>query len=215
MSDLDQSVADAFHKWYAEKLALSTTYLGVPTMKCVFDLWNYQDIIFKLRPSLIIEFGTALGGSALWFAHLMSVVRPDGLVFTVDILDETYPIVREHPMIWRHIGDSLSSMVKAQLESLRATHPGSIFAILDSDHRKPHVLSEMEVLRDVLTIGDYLVVEDGNVNGHPIYANWGEGPFEAIADYEAKYPGDYEHDYGTERRFGFTFAVNGYLKRIK
>jgi cephalosporin hydroxylase len=71
----------------------------------------------------------------------------------------------------------------------------------------------MELVRPVLTRGDYLVVEDGCINGHPLLPGWGEGPFEAIEEYVKRHPEDYAADRERETRFGFTFAPNGYLVR--
>lgn len=55
--------------------------------------------------------------------------------------------------------------------------------------------------------GDYLVVEDTNINGHPVLPGWGEGPMEALAAYEEMHPSNYMHDVARERKFGFTLAT--------
>ena len=210
---LEPTVARTFCEWYADNVCRSISYRGVPIIKWIGDLWNYQQIIAKLRPSLIIEFGTSSGGSALWLADLLALVNPKGLVYSVDKLDEASVLVKGNPLIKLEICDSVAPGQRAMLLSLRQQFPGPAFAILDSDHEKPHVLAEMELLREVLETGDYLVVEDSCINGHPIYANWGEGPFEAIEEYEQRHPDDYEHDRENEARFGLTFATNGYLVR--
>jgi cephalosporin hydroxylase len=69
-------------------------------------------------------------------------------------------------------------------------------------------------LRDVLIAGDYLVVEDSNVNGHPVKRSFGPGPYEAIQEYFRMFPQDYEHDFEREQKFGFSFAPNGFLRRL-
>jgi cephalosporin hydroxylase len=69
------------------------------------------------------------------------------------------------------------------------------------------------LMREILGPGDYLVVEDGNINGHPVLPGWGEGPWEALDEYFRRYPDDYLRDEARERRFGFTFAPRGYLIR--
>ena len=69
------------------------------------------------------------------------------------------------------------------------------------------------MLRPLLARGDYLLVEDSCVNGHPILPGWGPGPYEAIEAYEDQFPGDYTHDVGREEKFGWTFAPNGFLIR--
>jgi cephalosporin hydroxylase len=207
-----QAAINFYHEWYADQVSHSITFLGVPIMKWVGDLWTYQQIIFLMKPALIIEFGTGCGGSALWFAELMRYVNPVGIVATFDI-DITYvdDRVKNHPGIRCMQWDTANPTLIERLRGLRQAFPGPVFIILDSDHKKAHVLAEMELLRGVLKDGDYLVVEDGNINGHPIYGGWGEGPFEALQEYEQRYPNDYEHDRVNERRFGFTFATEGYL----
>ena len=65
-------VAAEYHKWYFGTLIWhKTTWMGVNCWKSVSDMWNYQEILFELKPSLVIEFGTAHGGSALFFANIM------------------------------------------------------------------------------------------------------------------------------------------------
>ena len=60
---------------------------------------------------------------------------------------------------------------------------------------------------------DYLIVEDSNINGHPVYPEFGAGPMEAILAYQKKYPDDYNSDTEKEEKFGFTFAPSGFLIR--
>ena len=55
-----------------------------------------------------------------------------------------------------------------------------VLVILDSDHNKPHVLKEMEIYSKFVTCESFMIVEDSNINGHPVMPNWGEGAFEAI-----------------------------------
>jgi cephalosporin hydroxylase len=100
-----------------------------------------------------------------------------------------------------------------QIRRLKSEFPGKIFAILDSDHPMKHVLAEMKLLRPLLSAGDYLIVEDSNVNGHPVLPGFGPGPYEAIEAYEHEFPNDYTHDRGRESKFGWTFAPNGFLIR--
>ena len=210
---LNQQAVNSYHEWYADNVGRAITYLGTPIMKNVCDLWNYQQVIYRLWPSLVIEFGTAHGGSALWFADLMQRVNPVGLVYSVDIADVPDGPVKRHSLVRLEKSDSVAPAMLGNLLALRTEYPGPVFAILDSDHKKGHVLAEMELLRSVLRPGDYLVIEDSCINGHPIYKGWGEGPFEAIEEYERRYPYDFDHDRTTEQRFGFTFATNGYLVR--
>jgi cephalosporin hydroxylase len=76
-----------------------------------------------------------------------------------------------------------------------------------------HVHAELMLLRPITRAGDYVVVEDSNINGHPVLPGWGPGPYEAVERYMSEYPDDYRRDLPRERKFGFTFAPNGFLVR--
>lgn len=207
--------AEGFHRWYYDSgVWEGVRFLGVPCLKSVLDLWNYQEILFDLKPGLVVEFGTRHGGSALYFLLIARQVRPDARVLTVDIEDHLLdPSVPTVPGIEFMKCSSLDPSVALRIQALRNQLGGPVFAILDSDHRKDHVLGEMLSLRDVLRPGDYLVVEDGNINGHPVLPSWGPGPFEAIEEYFRRFPLDYIKDAKREKKFGFTFAPDGFLRR--
>ena len=86
-----------------------------------------------------------------------------------------------------------------------------VLVILDSDHNMPHVLEEMKIYSEFVTKGSYMIVEDSNVNGHPIMPNWGLGPFEAIQEFLSK--NDlFEVDKSCEK-FYMSFNPSGYLKK--
>jgi cephalosporin hydroxylase len=209
------SVAEEYHKWYWGTLVQEkTTWNGVKCRKSVSDMWNYQEILSDLKPSLVVEFGTWYGGSALFFA---SIMRQNGHPFKVLSVDISHkfldPAARSDPDIVFLKSSSTAPAVAEQIRHLKSEFPGKIFAILDSDHSKDHVLTEMKLLRPLLGAGDYLVVEDSNINGHPVLPGWGPGPYEAIEAYEKEFPGDYTHDVARENKFGWTFAPNGYLIR--
>ena len=86
-----------------------------------------------------------------------------------------------------------------------------VLVILDSDHNMPHVIKEMEIYSEFVTKGSYMIVEDSNVNGHPIMPNWGPGPFEAIQEFLRK-SDSFEVDKDREK-FYLSFNPNGYLKK--
>ena len=203
-----------YHKWYYErdKVWIRTSFLGITTMKSVSDMWNYQEIITDIKPAVIIEFGSFAGGSAIFFDMIGRAVNPGIKVFSVDIdhslLD---PRVKDYPEIEFLESSSTDAGVTQRVTELRTENPGPAFFILDSDHSKDHVLAEMLSIRDVLQPNDYVVVEDANVNGHPIERNWGPGPFEAMQEYFTRHPDDYSRDTQREQKFAFTFATNGFL----
>ena len=203
-----------YHKWYYErdKVWINTRFLGITTMKSVSDMWNYQEIISDTKPGIIVEFGSFAGGSALYFNLIGRAVNPGIKVLSVDIdhslLD---PRVKDYPEIEFLESSSTDAGVALRIAALRRENPGPAFFILDSDHRKKHVLSELISLREVLQHGDYVIVEDSNINGHPVARNWGAGPFEAMEEYFRRYPDDYSRDTQREHRFAFTMATNGFL----
>jgi cephalosporin hydroxylase len=180
----------------------------------VSDLWNYQEILWNLKPRLVIEFGVYSGGSSFYFSKILGLVRPDSKVFSVDVTLSLVPQeIREDPRIEFFECSSADPKVALRIEDLRRTYPGPVFIILDSDHSAPHVYNEMMLLRGVTRPGDYLIVEDSNINGHPVLPDWGPGPFEAMEKYMAQFPNDYAHDEAREKKFGFTFATRGFLIR--
>ncbi len=207
--------ATEYHKWYYDtSVWTTTTWLGVKCQKSVGDLWNYQEILFELKPSLVIEFGTCYGGSALFFA---TVMRQTGQPFKILSVDVSHQILdpaaeRDSDILFVR-SSSTAPPVVDYITRLKTQFPGKIFAILDSDHSMGHVLAEMKLLRPLLSAGDRLIVEDSNVNGHPILPGWGAGPYEAIEAYEREFPHDYTHDRARENKFGWTFAPNGFLIR--
>jgi cephalosporin hydroxylase len=209
------SESEEYHKWYYNTAVWKkTTWMGVHCWKSVIDMWNYQEILFELKPSLVIEFGSAHGGSALFFASVMRQIGQPFKVLSVDVnhgrLD---PAARCDSDILFVESRSTVPAIAEHIQRLKSEFPGNLFAILDSSHSMNHVLAEMKLLRPLLSAGDYLVAEDSNVNGHPVRPGFGPGPYEAIEAYEHEFPNDYQHDLVRENKFGWTFAPNGFLIR--
>jgi cephalosporin hydroxylase len=188
--------------------------MGINCFKSVSDLWNYQEILYSLHPALVIEGGTSHGGSTLFFSFILRSINPHSKVVSIDINhDNIAELVKNENHIELLNGKFTDDKVITRIKELRSRLKGPVFVILDDDHTKQNVLEEMEILRNILVSGDYLVVEDGIVNGHPVLPGWGEGPLEAIEEYFKKYPYDYTADIVREHKFGFTFAPKGFLIR--
>jgi len=209
------SEAEEYQKWYYNTFVWKkTTWMGITCWKSVSDMWSYQEILFDVKPSLVIEFGSNQGGSALFFATVMRGIGKPFKVLSVDINHRPLdPAARRDPDIEFVESSSTAPAIAELIRSLRDEFPGKVFAILDSDHTKDHVLAEMKLLRPLLSAGDYLLVEDSCVNGHPVLPGWGPGPYEAIEAYEREFPDDYTHDEEREKKFGWTQAPNGFLIR--
>jgi len=207
--------AEAYHRWfYDTKVWQRMTWMGVPIQKSPGDLWNYQELIFARRPRLIVEFGTNTGGSALYFAQMQQAAGIKGRVLSVDISHRiVHTPVRKCRAVELLERSSSDPRVAKRIRALRRRYRGPIFVVVDSDHSAEHVYAELQLLRGVLRTGDYLVVEDGNLNGHPVLPDFGPGPLQAVERYTAEFPDDYEPDTQREHKFGFTFAPRGYLIR--
>ncbi len=204
------AVVDSFHRLYYESNAFTrTSWLGVSALKCPLDLWIYQEIIHDLKPDLIIECGTASGGSALFLASICDLVG-NGRVITIDIEDK--PGRPQHPRITYLHGSSISPAILEQVKSAVAEEDRAL-VLLDSDHRKDHVLAELRAYSSFVTSGSYLIVEDTNIGGHPVAPEAGPGPMEAVDAFLAENSA-FVIDEGKEKFF-LTFNPRGYLKRIK
>ena len=205
-----KDIVDQFHSLYycsPERTWNNTRWMGRRTMRCPLDLWVYQEILYKIKPDIVIETGTNEGGGAHFLASIMDVIGK-GRVIGVDI--EEVDNRAEHERISYLKGSSISSdIVKSISEMIDVGQV--VLVILDSDHNMPHVLKEMEIYREFVTKGSYMIVEDSNVNGHPIMPNWGPGPFEAIQRFLEE-NNSFEIDKNREK-FYMSFNPNGYLKK--
>jgi len=205
----DEIVRD-FHKlYYDSAVQARTEWLGVKARKVPLDLWIYQEIVFEKRPGLVIETGTAHGGSAYFLASIFDLIG-SGRIVTVDIKPrEGRP---EHPRIAYVHGDSAAPEIVADVT--KRVEPGEdVMVILDSAHDCDHVLKELHAYGPLVTPGQYLVVEDTNVNGHPVRPEWGPGPMEAVEAFREQDLGrNFTVDHDREKFF-MTFNPDGYLLR--
>jgi cephalosporin hydroxylase len=186
----------------------NTRFLGAAILKCPLDLWVYQEIIHELRPDVIIETGTAFGGSALYMASICDLIGK-GRVITIDITpQEKRP---KHERITYLTGSSVASeMVERVRDAIG--HEDTVMVILDSDHSRRHVLEEMRLYAPLITKGSYLIVEDTNVYGHPVRRSHGPGPMEAVESF-LKESEQFAID-DTREKFYLTFNPRGYLKKL-
>jgi cephalosporin hydroxylase len=183
-----------------------THYMGVRLLKCPTDLWTYQEILHATRPEVIVETGTAYGGSALYLAHLCETLG-EGRVISVDITPS--PDLPQHERVTYITGSSTSPEVVERVQQEAAGRRTMV--ILDSDHSAAHVLDELRAYSPLVTSGCYLVVEDTNVNGHPVLPEHGLGPMEAVREF-LKSDRHFEIDRSREK-FLLTFNRSGYLRR--
>ena len=130
-----------------------------------------------------------------------------GRVITVDI--QVKPNRPEHPRITYVMGSSTDPAIVAEVK--HSVGAGRAMVILDSAHDAPFVYDEIMAYSPLVHPGDYLVVEDTNVNGHPTWPEFGPGPMEAVHKFLAEND-EFEIDERCER-FLLTMNPKGYLKR--
>jgi cephalosporin hydroxylase len=200
-----------FHRLYYDRRPQTwsnTSWLGTKVAKCPLDLWVYQELVHELRPALVVETGTFRGGSALFLASCLDLVD-HGRVVTIDV--EPRPGRPPHPRITYLTGSSTDPSI---LETVQqdAAAADTVLIVLDSDHSYDHVLAELQAYSPLVTEGSYLVVEDTNVNGHPVLPKFGPGPYEAVETFlesSTAFVRDRERE-----KFMLTFNPGGWLRRL-
>ena len=212
LSAEERDTVDRFHdlyyrRWMVGADTINLSWLGYKVLKCPLDLWIYQELLVRTRPDVVIETGTAFGGSALFLASVFEHVG-HGEVITIDI--EPNLSRPQHPRISYLLGSSVDpaiiAEVRARVDGKRA------MVVLDSDHHADHVHAEMVAYAPTVQGSDYLIVEDTNINGHPTYVGFGPGPMEAVDRFLAG-TGDFEVDERCQR-FMMTLNPRGFLRRV-
>lgn len=214
----DRDIIRRFNQIYYDRgLWQKVKWLGKPLLKYPTDLFIYAEIISQVQPGLIIECGTYCGGSAWFMATVLDLVDGqdgnDGWIISIDPhVQNSRP---QHPRIHYLRGGSTEP---ATLEAVKETYPyrtnrGAILVVLDSDHAAAHVAKEMDVYAPLVTVGSYLIVEDTNLNGHPVVPHHGPGPHEAVESWLPKHP-EFVRDEECDRLL-LSANPGGYLKRIK
>ena len=199
---------DDFHKLYynsPDRTWQNTFWMGISAQKCPLDLWVYQEILWEIRPDLILECGTAQGGSALFLASICDLLGR-GKVISIDIEDRKDRPLHQRIEYW--LGSSIQEEIMARVKA-EAANKEKVMIILDSDHSKEHVLRELHLYSPYVSRGSYLIVEDTNINGHPVLPEFGPGPMEAVAEFLEGNPG-FVIDEGKEKFF-MTFNPRGFL----
>src|SRR5262249_42897915 len=148
------------------------------------------------------------GGSALLFATLLDAIGR-GRIITIDL--EKMEGRPSHPRITYVTGSSVTSETLG-LVAEAASGAQRTMVVLDSDHSERHVHEELLAYCEFVTRGCYLICEDTNVNGHPVYRKHGPGPMEALERFLAEHP-EFVADRERER-VGITAHPKGFLRRL-
>jgi cephalosporin hydroxylase len=207
---LNSQVIDEFHTlYYDSAVHKNTMWLGVEVWKLPQDLWVYQELIYELKPDLIIETGTAYGGSAYYMASIMDLIN-HGEILTIDIEEK-----KNRPAHKRITYLTASSTDEKTIEKIKKSteNKKTVLVILDSDHTEKHVTKEIGLYNRFVTKESYLIVEDSNINGHPVWPEYGPGPMESIMKFIGKNK-DFKIDESKEKFF-MTWNPKGFLKKIR
>ncbi|MBV9494926.1 MAG: class I SAM-dependent methyltransferase [Acidobacteria bacterium] len=213
----NRGVVDQFSiLWYEAIKPGDVRWRGHELLKSPFDLWIYQEILFEQKPDVIIETGTHRGGSALFLADMAKMMGLELDIITIDFnakLAYDPAAHRIHPIAAISTTSAATSAVAKILEDAkkRLGRAPKVMVTLDSDHSKANVVAELEAYAPLVTSGQYLVVEDTNINGHPVLPEHGPGPWEAVQDFLAAHH-DFTPDARAER-YLFTNHPHGWLRK--
>jgi len=219
------------------KYSYNFSMLGRPIIQYPQDMVAVQELIWRIRPSLIIETGIAHGGSLILSASMLALLdycdaieagktldpkatRRRVLGIDIDIRAHNRAAIEAHPMAHRIgmiQGSSVVPDVIAQVHKAAAGHE-RIMVILDSNHTHEHVLAELQAYAPLVSAGSYCVVFDTIIEALPtgIYPDrpWdvGNNPKTAVREF-LSHNGDFEVDADMEAKLLITVAPGGYLRR--
>ena len=206
------------------KYAYNFTWMGRPIIQFPQDMLAMQEIIWQIKPDLIIETGVAHGGSLIYYASLLELLGEGGEVLgiDIDIREHNRIEIENHPMskcITLIQGSSTDDSIAKEVYNF-AKKKKSILVILDSNHTHDHVLKEIQIYSPLVTKNSYLVVFDTLVEDMPdrfcIDRPWGKGNNPKTAVWEFMKTNDrFEIDKDIEAKLLITVAPDGYLKCIK
>ena len=206
------------------KYAYNFTWMGRPIIQFPQDILAMQEIIWNLKPDLIIETGIAHGGSLIFHASMLELVGEDAdvLGIDIDIREHNRIEIEKHPMFKRITlmeGSSVDDETAKKVFDF-AKNKQRILVVLDSNHTHEHVLKELEIYSQLVTKDSYLIVFDTLVEDMPDSLSgdrpWGKGNNPKTAVWEFLKNNDrFEIDKKLESKLLITVAPDGYLKCIK
>ena len=187
------------------------TWMGVNTQKHPMDFWVYQELLFEIKPDVILEIGNYTGGSTYAFAHLCDIMG-HGRIISVDITDENHdlrPELQDHPRIQWIVADATQPNVVETIKGMIEPHE-RVFVIEDSSHTYDNTLKVINAYNDLVRPGDYFIVED-TVCYHGLNVGPRPGAFEAVETFLQANP-NWEADRSREK-FLLTWTPKGFLRR--
>jgi cephalosporin hydroxylase/UDP-glucose 4-epimerase len=205
-----------------EQYSYNFSWMGRPIIQYPQDMIAMQELIWEIKPDLIIETGIAHGGSLIYYASLMELIgKGEILGIDIDIREHNRKEIEDHPMFKRIEMIQGSAIDKAVVEEVRKHTIGkkTIMVSLDSNHTHAHVLEELKLYADFTSVGSYCVVFDTIVEDMPkgMYNRpWDKGnnPKTAVHEF-IKSTDNFIIDKQIDNKLLISVAPDGYLKRIK
>ena len=211
------------------KYSYNFNWMGRPIIQYPQDIVAVQELIWDIKPDLIIETGVAHGGSAVFFASLLEINALSGgpkdadvWCVEIDLRAHNRKAILAHPM-YPHLrifdGSSVDTKI-ASTVSEKAAKSERVMVILDSNHTHEHVLGELNLYASLVSVGSYCVVFDTVIEDLEgvefVDRPWGKGdnPKTAVAEF-LKTNSDFVVDQAIDEKLLISAAPGGYLKRIK
>lgn len=200
------------------------TWMGRPIIQYPQDMLAVQEIVWAVKPDLIIETGVAHGGSLIFSASLLEMMGIEGQVLglDIDIRSHNYGEIVRHPMYKRITlleGSSIDEKIACKVREF-AKGKQRILVMLDSNHTHDHVLRELQLYAPLVTKNSYCIVFDTIVEfmakGHYSDRPWdvGNSPYTAAQKYLKENP-DFVVDECISNKLLISVAPSGYLKRVR
>jgi cephalosporin hydroxylase len=205
---------------WQQKVPYEVTWLGIPIIQIPEDILMVQELVWRMRPDVIVETGVAHGGSLVLYASLFEMLGR-GRVIGVDIEIRKYNrlAIQSHPTSPRISLIEGSSTDPETFASIRQRiRPGErVMVTLDSNHTREHVRAELELYCELVTPGSYMIVFDEVMpmvadapRGDPSWDD--DNPLEAVRDFLASHP-EFQVDLEYER-LGVSYCRGGFLRRV-
>ena len=224
----DPTIRELSDRWVRETYGYQYSYnfrwLGLPIIQLPQDILAMQQIIWQVRPDLIVETGVARGGSLVFYASMLELIGEDGhaLGIDIDVRAHNRKALESHPMSKRIKIIDGSSIDPATVAKVRefARDRKRVLVALDSNHTHEHVLAELRSYAPLVTKGSYLVTFDTVVERLPDELSadrpWGKGnnPKTAVDQFLAEND-RFVVDEAIEQRLAITMAPSGYLQCVK
>jgi len=158
-------VSDAWLRaGWDNKYVYSFTWLGRPIIQLPEDMFRVQEVIYRVKPDVIIETGVAHGGSLIFYASLLKAMGRGRVIgVDIEIRPQNRKAISSHELsayISLVEGGSTHSHTIQQVKSL-VSSDSTVLVILDSSHTKDHVFQELIAYSSLVTVGSYVIACDG------------------------------------------------------